>query len=127
MSSSPRRHASQVLKSGFAGRLVKARLDSGKTQVRMAELLGVPYRSYQRMESGERVPEPGDLKLVAEHFGWSMPELLVECGYLDAPPEVPPIPVEPYLASGVTSPMEQTFSTVLGPVKVEVIIRVSRA
>lgn len=123
----PRRRSSQSLKPGFAGRLVRARLEQKKTQSVMAEILGIPYRGYQRIETGERTPEPADLKLISEYFGWSLHELLVECGYLDEAPEIPDLPTESASLPPGSAPLEQTFSTILGPLKVEIIVRVSRA
>lgn len=126
----PRRRSAQSFKAGFAGRVVRARLAEGRTQQNMAECIGIPYRAYQRMETGERIPEPADLRLFSGYFDWPLPELLVECGYLDEPIPVPePGAEDPEMAMlpDESRPLEQTFVTRLGPVKIEIIVRVSRA
>ena len=52
----------------FAYRLKELRKEKKKTQVEMAEYLGIKTRAYQYYESGEHYPEVPNLIKLADYF-----------------------------------------------------------
>ena len=66
----------------FNKRLRQTRMDKGLTQQKMADLLGVGLRSYQKYEQGERTPSFDSLVKIADIFGVSTDYLLCRDDYL---------------------------------------------
>lgn len=61
---------------GFAERLRELRSARGLTQTRLAELLGMPARSYNRWERGGHVPHLGMAIKIADILQVSLDELV---------------------------------------------------
>lgn len=60
----------------FAQRLKELRKEKKKTQVEMAEYLGIKARAYQYYEGGGHYPEVPNLIKLADYFGVSTDYLL---------------------------------------------------
>lgn len=70
---------------GFAERLRLLRTQRGLTQTRLAELLGMPARSYNRWERGGHIPHLEMAVKIADILQVSLDELV---GRKDASPQV---------------------------------------
>jgi transcriptional regulator with XRE-family HTH domain len=73
---------------GFKENLVRLREGKDWTQAETAQAAGVPYRTYQNWENGNRQPGMGNLISLAKAFGVSLDELTA-----GEDPEFPPAPV----------------------------------
>lgn len=59
----------------FAEKLRQLRLSAGLNQEKMAEMLGVKYKSYQSWEEGRARPRPDDGRTIANFFGVALEDL----------------------------------------------------
>jgi transcriptional regulator with XRE-family HTH domain len=69
-------HSVDIEMEGFAERLRELRSARGLTQTRLAELLGMPARSYNRWERGGHVPHLGMAIKIADILQVSLDELV---------------------------------------------------
>lgn len=58
----------------IAERLAQLREHSGLTQEQAAQKVGITHRQWQRWESGESVPYPRNLEVIASRFGITVAE-----------------------------------------------------
>lgn len=56
--------------------LARLQAERGETNYRLAKIIGVHQSSIANWKSGENVPHPKNLDLLAEHFGVTIDDLL---------------------------------------------------
>ena len=95
----------------FAETLKKLRTQRGITQDRMAENLGVPYRTYGSWERGEREPDFATLGKIADFYGVSTDYLLGRVD-IEVKKETPPAKAEGVERIEVKLPVNPTKTEV---------------